>query len=182
MIAVLINDHQTIICTAIGWECGRLCCRVYIGMKWGWIIYILVDGNEIYIGNVDGIIWYIQDGVGVCVGDIVGVYIDDEIGLCVGDGDGVYAGDWVGMYVDDGEDLYYIPMKELIHCWKLNWNIHWRWRWSISDAGKEIELKYQSNLFVSICGEVCNIYTSPSPIPTYNSSPSPIHIPILSPI
>ncbi len=50
MIVVLINDHQTIICTAIGWECGRLGCDVYIGMKWGWIVYILVDGNEIYTG------------------------------------------------------------------------------------------------------------------------------------
>ncbi len=55
MIVALINDHQTIICTAIGWEYGRLGFDVYIGMKWGWIVYILVDGNEMYIGNIDGI-------------------------------------------------------------------------------------------------------------------------------
>ena len=79
MIVVLINDHQTIICTAIGWECGGLGCAVYIGMKSGWILYILHGGWK--WNMLMEYIWYIEDGVGVCVGDIVGAYIADNVGI-----------------------------------------------------------------------------------------------------
>ena len=115
---------------------------------------------------------------------IVGVYIADGIGLCVGDGDGVYAGDWVGTYVDGGEMVY------IIFQWRNWYNAGNLIGIYIGDgdgvyAGNWVEMSTHSivyRIYLSICVEVYNIYTSPSPIPTYNSSPSAIHIPILSPI